>query len=128
MSADDNAPEQAREVEVVARAIGHKAACYSADPVAPHPCLCWPWRLKEAEVVLRALAPIRAAERQEAARGAREEALVPMRELADWWHRTGAGESSGYDLACRDHARQIHEEIGDTIPAGTTDREQQETT
>ncbi|KQP83758.1 hypothetical protein [Aeromicrobium sp. Leaf291] len=72
MSADDNAPEQAREVEVVARvAILHLVV----RDLPSIECRCGErgmtgteWAQHIAEQVTAALAPIRAAERQEAAR------------------------------------------------------------
>lgn len=74
MSADDNAPEQAREVEVVARALGRHAGwtdqeldevVVDTDDVGysftglPR----WHQDVPEAEAVLAALAPIRETER-----------------------------------------------------------------
>lgn len=66
MSADDNAPEQAREVEVVARAI-LDASGFPNSPITPAD-------LSIGMAAHRALAPIREAERQEAAREAAERA------------------------------------------------------
>lgn len=95
MSADDNAPEQAREVEVEARALDvwactHCATC--GKPIASeqdwdetepgertdlcfdeHTCGFYDdanMAATRAQAVLAALAPVRAAERQEAARAA----------------------------------------------------------
>lgn len=70
MSADDNAPEQAREVGVVAAVMYDELN--GADTLSwdnRHPDVQEVWR-EAAEGVLRALAPLRATERQGAAREA----------------------------------------------------------
>lgn len=85
MSADNNAPEQVREVEVVAEVVedginrahgnGHRIAdALICDEIA--------------ERILRALAPARAAERQETARAAWDEGFFAATEAAppDVWH------------------------------------------
>lgn len=69
MSADDNAPVQAREVEVVARLQAVRLGV-EGQPGAERRHLT----ANEARTIWAALAPIREAERQEAAREAAERA------------------------------------------------------
>lgn len=97
MSADDNAPEQAREVEVVREALLDSLGWdWTEEP--PH--VPSPEQAVEGvvEAVLAALAPIRAAERQEAAREALIEAAGDIAERIaavvdpDSWRRDGFDE------------------------------------
>ncbi len=91
MSADDNAPVQAREVEVVARALGPwmsgTYACEHAGPRCPTPDECRDrYHQDQARDVLAALGPIRAGERQEAARAAVAALGLTEETNVDWCH------------------------------------------
>lgn len=99
MSADDNAPEQAREVEVVVdillNDVGLALADRSRNLAGAQATLK---AIATAERVLAALAPLRAVERQEAARAALIEAAGDIAERIaavvdpDSWRRDGFDE------------------------------------
>lgn len=148
MSADDNAPEQAREVRetlIDVLAMSPMADAWGVDMQSVG---------RTADEILRALAPLRAAERQEAAREALrgasgrvaavgkharlDSARSRLDDARSHGRALGLDDATVEDVIARERRRASERGLPDdwsriraaltSVPAGTTDHEQQETT